>query len=386
MNERELERRLTRAMHADDAGPRARAREVVQAAYRERETSQRARRRVQPIALLAALALVAGAAVAAATTPHSGVGRLVRDVLGIGEPHARPALVHVPGGGRLLVQSGASTWVVQPGGARRRIGTYDGAAWSPRGLYIVAWRGGILTATEPSGRVHWSLSRPARIEAARWSPVDGFRIAYLSGGSLRVVNGDGSGDHCYGPADVGVVPAWRPDNAHVLAYVDARQRVTVAAVDLRRRLWRSGPIRGALAVSWSPNGRRLLVLARGRAAVYDAAGHAIAVRRLAGVQSGAWSSQGSLAVVRSRAGISELLLLDRALRGRVIFSGPGRFRPPAWAPDGRSLLLPWPTARQWLFLHPQGSTRPEAVANIASQFAPGARHPAFPRSVQRCCS
>jgi hypothetical protein len=386
MNEREIERRLTRAMHAEYAGPRASAREVVQAAYRERETSRRARRRVRPIALLAVLTLVVGAAVAAATTPHSGVGRLVRDVLGIGEPHARPALVHVPGGGRLLVQSGASTWVVQPGGARRRIGTYDGAAWSPRGLYIVAWRGGILTATEPSGRVHWSLSRPGRIEAARWSPVDGFRIAYLSGGSLRVVNGDGSGDHRYGPADVGVVPAWRPDNAHVLAYVDARQRVTVAAVDLRRRLWHSGPIRGALAVAWSPNGRRLLVLARGRAAVYDAAGHAIAVRRLAGVQSGAWSSQGSLAVVRSRAGISELLLLDRALRGRVIFSGPGRFRRPAWAPDGRSLLLPWPTARQWLFLHPQGSTRPEAVANIASQFAPGARHPAFPRSVQRCCS
>jgi hypothetical protein len=385
MNERELRRTLARAADGQDAAARSRAWGVVQAAYRERGPSPRSRRQLRPVALLAALTLVAGVAVAAATTPHSGVGRFVRDVLGIGAPHARPALVRVPGGGRLLVQSGHSTWVVQPGGARRRLGTYDGASWSPHGLFVVAWRGGVLTATEPSGRVHWSLSRPGRIEAARWSPVDGFRIAYLAGGSLRVVDGDGSGDQRYGAADTRVAPAWRPGNAHVLAYVDARGRVTVAAIDLRRRLWRSGPVAGALALSWSPSGRRLLVLSRDRVVVYDPAGHVIAARTLAGVQSGGWSSRGSLAVVRSRAGISELLLVGRALRGRVIFSGPGHFGAPDWAPDGRSLLLPWPSAGQWLFLDPRAAAHPIAVANIAAQFAPGVRRPRFPRAVQRCC-
>jgi hypothetical protein len=390
VNQRELERTLTGAANDEDAAARGRAWDVVQAAYRGREPVPRARRRIRPVALLAVLALVAGAAAAAATTPHSGVGRLVRDVLGIGEPHARPALVRVPGGGRLLVQSGQSTWLVQPGGTRRRLGSYDGAAWSPRGLFVVAWRGGVLTATEPSGRVHWSLSRPSRIAAARWSPVDGFRIAYLTGGSLRVVNGDGSGDHRFGAADAGVAPAWRPDNAHVLAYVDARQRVTVAAVDLRRRLWRSDPIPGALALSWSPGGRRLLVVAPDRAVVYGAAGHTLAVRRSPGLRTGVWSSRGSaVAVVRrdARAGVSQLLLLDagRGLRGGALFTGPGRFGAPAWAPSGRSLLLPWPSAGQWLFLDVRRTARPAAVGNIAAQFAPGARHPEFPSSVQRCC-
>ena len=385
MNEHELRRSLARAADGEYAAARERAWDVVAAAHREWQPARRSRGRLGPAALLAALALIAGGAVAAATTPHSGVGKLVRDVLGIGEPHARPALVRVPGGGRLLVQSGHSAWVVQPGGSRRRLGTYDGAAWSPHGLFVVAWHGGVLTATEPSGRVRWSLSRPSRISAARWSPVDGFRIAYLAGGSLRIVNGDGAGDHRYGAADAGVAPAWRPDNAHVLAYVDAGGRVTVAAIDLRRRLWHSTPVRGPLSLSWSANGRRLLVLARDRVSVYDAAGHVMAMRSLPGVRFAAWSPRGPVAVTRSRAGASELLLLDRSLRARVLFSGPGSFGAPAWAPDGRSLLLPWPSAGQWLFLAPHRAARPVAVANVAAQFAPGARRPAFPRAVQRCC-
>jgi hypothetical protein len=388
MNQRELREALR---GHPDAVARERAWRVVQAAYREQPVPRRSRGWVRLVAVVAALTVVGGAAVAAATTPRSGVGRLVRDVLGIGAPHPRAALVRVPGGGRLLVQEGRSIWVVASDGTRRRLGSYDGAAWSPRGLFVVAWRGDVLTAVDPAGKVHWSLSRPARVRAARWSPVDGFRIAYLSGHSLRIVNGDGTGDHRYGAALTAVAPAWRPDAAHVLAYVDARRRVEVVAVDTRRRLWRSDRIGDPVALAWSASGRRLLVLERRGALLYDATGRRIAARPIAAAGGAAWSPRAAqLAVVRVNAAArtSELVLLDaaRGLRARSLFSGPGRFGTPAWSPDGRSVLLPWPDAGQWLFLRPARSGRPVAIANIARQFAPGAARPRFPGEVSWCCA
>jgi hypothetical protein len=84
---------------------------------------------------------------------------------------------------------------------------------------------------------------------------------------------------------------------------------------------------------------------------------------------------------------SEVVVLDAAhgLRERLLPAGPGHFGAPAWSPDGRWLLLPWPEADQWLFLRPEGTRRVSAVANIARQFAPGGARPAFPRTVTWCC-
>jgi len=82
---------------------------------------------------------------------------------------------------------------------------------------------------------------------------------------------------------------------------------------------------------------------------------------------------------------SDVLLVDDRLRERRLFSGPGRFGAPAWAPDTRALLLPWPAADQWLFLRARGAGRPAAVGSIARQFAPGAARPPFPRTVAWCC-
>jgi len=389
VNERELRRALRRLGGHPDPVARERAWRVVRAAHAEQAPERRPRRWARLATLAALLAVLAGGTAAAAATTRGGIGRVVHDVLGIGAPHAHAALVHVPGGGRLLVQDGGTTWVVSGAGTRRRLGSYDGASWSPRGLFAVAWRGGTLTAVTPSGTLRWSLSRPAPIDVARWSPGDGFRIAYLSGGALRIVNGDGSGDRRYDAA-AGVTPAWRPGADHVLAYVDARRRVQVAAVDARRRLWRSGPLADPVALAWSAGGGRLLVLERERVVVFDAAGRRVASRALAGAQAAAWSPRApEVAVVRAgpAAGTSSLVLLDGAhgLRSRVLFSGPGAFGAPAWAPGGRALLLPWPDAGQWLFLRTSGSGRPTAVANIARQFSPGAATPRFPDAVAWCC-
>ena len=325
------------------------------------------------------------------TGPGDAVARWVRDLLG--REDARPALVRVPGGGRLLVtaEGGRGAWVVSADGSRRRLGDYAGASWSPHGRFVVAWRGGELLAVEPGGRVRWSLARDGRIAAARWAPVDGFRIAYLSGRSLRVVNGDGTGDRRYAAA-AGVAPAWRPDGRHVLAYVDRRDHVRVAAVDSRRELWRSRAVGGAVELAWSPDGRRLLVATAGGWWVLGADGLVLArgaARPGFPLDDVAWSPRGNwIAVVRRGFDVSDVVLADpaRRARERVLFSGPGRFGRVAFSPDGRRLLVPWPDADQWLFLSVERGSRVGAVANIARQFARGPRRGPFPDAVEWCCA
>jgi hypothetical protein len=167
------------------------------------------------------------------------------------------------------VQAGGGTWVVGDDGAKRRLGAYEGASWSPHGRFVIAWRDRELTAVTPGGTVRWSLARRGIVRTARWGPVDGFRIAYLAGRSLRIVNGDGTGDRRYGAARAQVAPAWRPDERHVLAYVDRAGRVDVVAVDSRARLWRSAPVPGIAALAWSADGQRLLALTRRRTLIWN---------------------------------------------------------------------------------------------------------------------
>ena len=278
-------------------------------------------------------------------------------------------------------------------GARRRLGDFSGASWSPRGLYVVAWRGRQLTALEPDGDVRWSLSAPAPVTHAAWSPVDGFRIAYVAGGSLRVVTGDGKEDRRYAPAR-DVTPAWRPDDAHVLAYVDRRERINVVAVDSGRRLWRTQRLTGVKQLAWAPGGRKLLAAAGDRVTRFDARHRATGATIVDWVPGAAYAVEhmavaprsGRIAVVRAADSGRREVRLERTLSGgRLLFTARGPLPGLAWSPDGRRLLVPWPDADQWIFLRPGGGGRPVAVANIARQFMPGASEPAFPDSVQWCC-
>jgi hypothetical protein len=392
VNEQRLREEL-RQVPIDD-GERARALRVVRAAFADREPAP-VRRRWAPAIALAACLLAAVVAAGATTEPGDAVARWVRDVLAPGREEPRPALVRVPGGGRLLVSSAeggsSAVWVVSADGSRRRLGAYAGASWSPRGLFVVAWRGGELRALEPGGRVRWSLSRRGTISAARWSPDPGYRIAYLSGGALRVVAGDGTSDRRLAPARA-VAPAWRPDARHVLAYVDPRGRVRVVAVDSGRELWRSRPVQeGVTDLAWAPDGSRLLVASAGSWLVLSRDGRALARRSLpAGYVADdvSWEPGGTrLALVRRGARRSDVMLTGpRGGRTRLLFSGSGRFGRVAFSPDGSRLLVPWPQADQWLFL----STRPRlrefaAVANIERQFTAGPRGGPFPDAVEWCC-
>ena len=385
VDERELRERLR--AEPDDPAARERSWRVVQAAFAEREP----RRRWQPRRGLVAVAAVLVPVVVAGVAV--GAPRWVRDAFEPGEQRARPALVRVPGGGSLLVESGGSTWVVSPGGARRRLGAFAGASWSPRGLFVVAWRGRELTALEPDGDVRWSLSAPAPVTHAAWSPVDGFRIAYVAGGSLRVVTGDGKDDRRYASAR-GVTPAWRPDDAHVLAYVDRRERINVVAVDSGRRLWRTQPLTGVTQLAWAPGDRKLLAAAGDQVTRFDSRHRATGATIVDWVPGAAYSVEhiavaagsGRIALVRAADSGRREVRVERApLRERLLFTARGPLPGLAWSPDGRRLLVPWPDADQWIFLRPGGGGRPVVVANIARQFMPGASEPAFPDSVQWCC-
>lgn len=387
MNERELRRALEDAAPEDPAA-RDRAWRLVDAAYRD-HVARVPRRRWRAAATVAALAVVSAVAGTAAAAPDSGVGEFVRDVLGI--DNARDGLVAVPGGGQLLVQAAGSTWVVADDGARRRLGAYDGASWSPHGRFVIAWRGPELTAVTPGGTVRWSLSGSREVGTARWAPVDGFRIAYLAGSTLRIVNGDGTGDRRYGPARDEVAPAWRPDNRHVLAYVDRAGRVDVVAVDSQTRIWRSAPVPGVTALAWSADARRLLALSRRQTLVWDRSGALMTASTVpAGSvnRAAAWGPRGRrLAIVRSRRRHSQIVLVhaQRKRSEQRLFSAPGRLGAPAWSPDGTRLLVPWADADQWLFLRTDGRAPVTAVGRIASQFTPGAETPSFPGSVAWCC-
>jgi hypothetical protein len=332
-----------------EAGERAWA--VVRAAYARREPA-RARGRRGP----AAAAAVALAAVAAAAL--SPPGRAVVDAVrrSIGIEHASPALFRLPAPGRLLVSGDAGAWVVSSDGSKRRLGGYGQASWSPHGLFVLAASRDELAAVEPgTGRVHWTLARPG-VAFPRWggSRTD-TRVAYLSGGQLHVVAGDGTGDAALGAA-ARVAPAWQPER-HVLAYATRRGAVAVLDTDSKAVLAEHAA-HEVRQIAWSPDGKRLVAVEPRQVSIWS--GGSALVLPLAGVQAVAFAPDGRLALLHGRS-----VVLYGPREAGALFRAPGRLAGLAWSPDGRWLVTALPSADQWIFL---GGRRLQAVSHIARQF------------------
>lgn len=357
---------------------RRRSHAVVTAAFAEREPTPRRGSYVRP-----AFALVAVAAVAAAAASPPGravLGSLRKSVAG--EKRAAPELFSLPSGGRLLVNSPHGPWIVQANGSRRRLGDYRDASWSPHGKYVVVTRPAEVVAVSPKGDVHWTVPRP-RVRFASWggSRVD-TRVAYLSGSRLHMVAGDGTGDVdlCGEPAAAPVAPQWRPPGIpHVLAFATADGRVSVLEADRCALQWRSAPYPRPRLLRWSDDGRRLLLVTRDELVAFGAQARPLAVRPLRGVTDAAFRpGRHELALVRG----GEVLALDADRLGatpRRLFRVTGRIGQIAWSPNGRWLLVTWPDADQFLFVH---GRRIRAVSGIARQFGGGA----FPRIGGWCCT
>ena len=141
----------------------------------------------------------------------------------------------MPGGGRLLVESGDGAWVVRADGSRRLIGDYDESTWSPHGLYVGAAEGHTLSAVEPDGTPHWSISAAGTVRDPRWSLTPGLRIAYRSGKALRIVHADETNDVQVASDVAPVAPVWSPLGIDQLAYI-AGGRLRLVETDARRSL------------------------------------------------------------------------------------------------------------------------------------------------------
>jgi dipeptidyl aminopeptidase/acylaminoacyl peptidase len=390
MNDGHLKRLLERA--GDDG--RARAELRAGPVVREALAQERAPI-LHPLRVAAALVAIAVVVAAAATSPGAAVADWARDHIA-GKPgveHSAPALTHLPGGGRMLVAARSGVWVVAPDGSRRLLRGYDGATWSPRGLYVGAWRGHELVAIEPGGRVHWSLARSGPIGAADWS-ADGYRIAYLTGRELRVVAGDGTGDARVRSRVAPVAPRWKPRAPHLLAFAAHRRVLDVVATDARALAWRHALRDPVTAIAWSPDGRLLAAASKRAVTFLDGASGRVR-RRVAA--PGGFTVAGIAFAHRSREiavalntpdGRAEALAVDvRRPRSapRRLFAGSGRFAAVRWSPDDRWVLIAWPAANQWLFLRSARVSGVSAVRDIARQFDPGMRSPRFPVVADWCC-
>jgi hypothetical protein len=359
-----------------------------------------------------AIALAVGLLIAAIALSPAGakVADLVHDVVHPGAHNARPALTSLPAPGRLLVASPKGPWIVHQDGSKRLLGAYEGAAWSPHGLFAAVTRGRELTAVDPVGTVRWSLAAGHRVNDPAWS-TSGVRVAYLSGSSLRIVSGDGTNDHLLARHVAPVTPAWRPlrepvpagqvatgPGTNVLAYADRRGRVTVRDVDSGRLLLRSPPGATPIELSWSSDGQRLLSASHHAFWTFDP-GYRFPVTASPPRR---WTIRGAsfrpgthtVAAVETR-GDSRATNRSAVLFGRTdvenflsrqLFAGPGRFGDLAWSPDGGWLLVGWRDADQWLFVRPSND-RVRAVGHISQQFDPGATgNPRFPSISGWCCA
>jgi len=333
-----------------EAGDRTWA--VVRGAYDERLPAPRKRDWRVLVAVAAGAAVLA----AALSPPGLAVWSSLRDAVQT-EDH----LVALPTRGRVLVNATDGAWVVSRDGSKRFLSGYRDAAWSPHGKFIGAALGNQLVALEPNGKVHWKLARRGLIRGPHWS-YEGFRIAYFVGGALRIVNGDGTGDHLL-THDVRPGPlAWEP-GTHSLAYVNRTGSIAVANVDRPRS---PAHIRTRLSprqLEWTPD-HRLVAVGAKAIGVFSRRGPQLVRIGVAGSISAAASSPDGrqIATVERRRGRSIV-----AVGRREVFKGAGAISDLLWSPDGRWLLLEWPTADQWLFVRSTGR-KLVTVSNIRATY------------------
>ncbi len=377
-------RALARFRAPDEGGAEERAWTVLRASYLERMPSRPRHSRFRPVLAFAVAVLVGALALSPA---GATVSRLITRALGV--QHPAPALFALPAPGRLLVSGPGGTWTVAADGSTRRLGRWSQASWSPHGRYVAVLRGDQLAAVDPHGRLQWTLARPA-LSDPRWYPPTGYRVAYLSGHDLRVVAGDGTGDHLLAARAAEVAPAWRPAHPYQLAYVSADRRIVVRDADSGQELWSADPRVGIRRLAWSADGRRLLALAPNAVRVYSANGalvSSLALPNLAPAIDAALSPGGhTLALVLGGRGSQiELMELDRPhVAPRRVLAGAG-LRQVDWSPDGKWLLVTWPAADQWVFIRVAGVPRIAAVSRIAQQFSAGTEH-GLPQLDGWCCS
>ncbi len=367
----------------DERGAEQRAWSVVRDAYLEREPAPRAARMRARLAIPPVLAVIAAGLVL--SPAGATVGRLITKALGV--RHAAPMLSSLPSAGRVLLSGPGGTWTAAADGSLRHLGDFSQASWSPRGLYVAAVSGGRLAAVDPRGNVRWAIARPA-VSDPRWFSPSGYRIAYLSAGTLRVLAGDGTGDHLLAARASHVAPAWRPGYSFQLAYVTGGNRLVVRDADTEQVIWTRAVAGHPRELLWSGDGSRLVVVSAHSVQTYPGSGGQPTLLRLPGAAAGeaALSPDGTrLALVLGGDRVVVLPAGSASSPVRQLLAGAG-LREVSWSPNGKWVLVSWPAADQWVFIRAVGSPRVAAVSRIAQQFSAGASAKAFPELDGWCCT
>ncbi|HEY1284758.1 MAG TPA: hypothetical protein VGF04_01600 [Solirubrobacterales bacterium] len=398
MREQRLQELLRQTEVPGAADAERRGMLVVEAAFGRSPTRRR------PLPRLAATVAIAVLLTALLLSPAGAAVRdWIGDVFSAGVPNAEPELTRIPGGGRLLVQSSQGPWVVKPNGSRRLLGDYREAGWSPRGLFVAAVAGRVLSAIEPDGTPHWSISAAATVRDPRWSP-SGLEIAYLAGSALYVIAGDGTEEVRVDGAVAPVPPSFSSRGLAQLAYIDGDGRLRIVDVTGGGLLAAARAVAGIRVLQWgrgdslllegAPRALRLRSVATRKTSAALRIGSPTRLRLPAGatVRAAALSPDGDtvaalVAAGAAGAGRRSEVILFRVGSGapRRLFTAPGSLSELAWSPDGDRLLLAWPEADQWLFVPARGSGRVRAVDGISRAFAPGGSGGAFPRIEGWCC-
>lgn len=370
-----LESALREARAPQEAPAQQRAWTVVQAAYSAAEPRRRRRTR----AILVLLPAVIVASVLALTPAAATVHHWITKTLTV--THPRRELFSLPAAGRILVSGPGGTWTMAADGSRRRLGAFPDAVWSPHGRYVAVASGDELSALTPNGTPVWTIARP-RVRDPRWFGPNGYRVAYLSAAGLRVIAGDGTQDHVLARRVAPLAPAWQPGQPYRLTYVSATGKLVTRDADSGQILWTRRLPDAPELVEWSANGARLLVVTPGSAVVFDGAGRLRARVPAPATtwRSGALSPDGSEIALLDNRSVSLTRVGARA--ARTVFSGVGA-RQLAFSPDGSWLLISWPVADQWVFIHAMGAPRLIAGSGITRQLGAAA---GFPTLDGWCCT
>ncbi len=343
----DLARALREAPLPGEGAARERARRTVLAAHAASP------RPARPRAAAVVAAIVVGIAAAGALTrPGQAVGEWVGRQLEVVKPEPRtPAPkrqrgLDLPAPGRLLVASDRGLWIVAGDGSRTRLGDWATGSWSPHAKHIVVASGRTLAAIRPDGTVRWRHPTSARAVDPRWSP-NGYHVAYRAGSRMHVIWGNGINDATLPGRAAAAAPAWQPNAPRTLAWARADGTVIVQDAYTGLALWRrrGGPVR---RLSWSADGRRLLIAGARHGAIHTPAGAAtpLHLRRDETLAAAEFAPAGNrLALAISSHGVTRIRLLGRRA---ALAENDERLRSLTWSPDGRWLVAGWESGQAWL--------------------------------------